>query len=493
MPATPRRAPGDAADTRAAIDRFLEAARTPALFEPGEELLPLSRDNFVCETRAGRLNIQAWDEHRNLSRRVLAVSAESRGKLELCVERFARREGSLILLDLARPSSQDWTRRSARMVFRERFRLMLAREFPAWQINELSTDQDLEHSLSPVYPRALLTEGRRGMAAIACPLETGDAGVLSFGLIWLDYLRRRERRRVIEGLCVFVPSANTANCALRLQWLNPEAARFQLIGYSEQGFAAPVDPRDIGNFDTGLQPCRRPIYDARLASRLTESTDIEQVVRKDGEISFRIRGLEVARTRESDVLFGLAERTPLREHNLEEARRLAREVATLRGGDGPLHRAVPELWLESQVRRHIRDIDPTLLSDPVYGQVPAFTAGDRDLLDLLAVDHSGRLAVVELKASADLHLPLQALDYWARVRWHAARGDFIKAAYFPGIALRTESPRLLLVAPALEFHPTTEVILGYFSPDVHVERVGLGVEWRTRLQVLFHLVGACSP
>jgi hypothetical protein len=101
--------------------------------------------------------------------------------------------------------------------------------------------------------------------------------------------------------------------------------------------------------------------------------------------------------------------------------------------------------------------------------------------------------VVELKASADLHLPLQALDYWMRVKWHLDRGEFTGAGYFPGMELRREPPRLLLVSPSLEFHPTTEVILGYFSRDIELERIGLAVEWRKGLQVMFRLLGAHRP
>jgi hypothetical protein len=490
MPANPRRAPGDAADAQAAIERFLEAARNPALLEPGEDLLSLSRNNFVCEARAGRVTIQAWDERRNLSRRVSAIHSETAGKLELIIERFPRKEGTLLLVDLGRPSNQEWARRSARMVFRERFRLMLNREFPEWSINELSSEPDLEHSLSPVYPRALLTEGQRAMAAIACPPEPGDSGVLTFGLIWFDYLRRRERRRALEALCVFVPAAQAAAVALRLQCLNPRAARFMLYAYSEQTFAAAVDPRDAGNIDTVLEPCRRPVGDAALAQALARSGEVEQIVRNDGEISFRVRGLEFARTEKGSVLFGLDERRPLREHNLEEACRLAREIGALRQNGGHLSAQGPELWLESQVRKKVEEIDASLLGAPIYGQVPAFAGGERGVLDLLAVDRTGRLAVIELKASSDLHLPMQALDYWARVKWHIERGEFGPSGYFPGLQLRPEPPRLLLVAPALEFHPTTETILRYFAPDIDVERIGLALEWRTKLQVMFRARGA---
>ena len=109
------------------------------------------------------------------------------------------------------------------------------------------------------------------------------------------------------------------------------------------------------------------------------------------------------------------------------------------------------------------------------------------------MDHSGRLAILELKATADLHLPLQALDYWIRVKWHLDRGEFRQQGYFPGVELRPDPPRLLLVSPSLEFHPSTETILSYFSPAIDVERIGLAVEWRRGLQVMFRLTGAERP
>ena len=71
----------------------------------------------------------------------------------------------------------------------ERF---LTRQFPAWKLAEISAEQDLEHSLSPVFPRAFLRRGQSGVAAIASTPECLDtSSILSFGLIWLDYLRRR--------------------------------------------------------------------------------------------------------------------------------------------------------------------------------------------------------------------------------------------------------------------------------------------------------------
>jgi hypothetical protein len=211
----------------------------------------------------------------------------------------------------------------------------------------------------------------------------------------------------------------------------------------------------------------------------------------------RVRGIEFAELSASGLFFGISSREPAREYHLGEIARLAEELDRARSVTSdhghPLYRQYPEAWLESMARGDIQTLDATLRPTPIYGQVPAFAAGDRGVLDLLAVDLSGRLTVIELKASADLNLPLQALDYWIRVKWHLDRGEFGGNGYFPGVELRPDPPRLLLVAPAMEFHPTTETLLSYFAPVIDVERVGLAVEWRKGLQVMFRLTGAQRP
>jgi hypothetical protein len=153
----------------------------------------------------------------------------------------------------------------------------------------------------------------------------------------------------------------------------------------------------------------------------------------------------------------------------------------------PLYTRNPESWLESQVRTHIEQLDPSLLAEPLYGQVPAFAAAERGVIDLLAVDRAGRLAVIELKASADIDLPCQALDYWIRVKWHLDRNEFSGKGYFPGTELQSTPPRLLLVAPALEFHPSNQRVLRFFSRQVSVERLGVGLEWQKQLKLMYRM------
>jgi hypothetical protein len=101
------------------------------------------------------------------------------------------------------------------------------------------------------------------------------------------------------------------------------------------------------------------------------------------------------------------------------------------------------------------------------------------------------LAVLELKTSEDIHLPLQALDYWMRVAWHAQREEL--SHLFPAVSLQNRAPKLLLIAPALAFHSSTATLLRYFSPEIDVERIGINEDWRKDFRVVLHLKNADVP
>ncbi len=456
------------------IELFLESSQEPVLCEPGEEFLAITPENFVIEMRGACAQLQAWDQRRNLVRRVIGIESQSRGKLALKVARFGKLSGTLELIDRQIALRDNVPLRSSRLGFREQFRRFLRRQFPAFKLAELTTEADLEHTLSPAYPRALLRQGASAWAAIgaACNASHPD-GVLTFGLIWLDYLRQREPSLALQGLILYLPAASAKTTCLRLLFLHPAVAQYCAYVYDDAGLEERVDLRDYGNLDTHLEPHRRRSHDPPAV----DLAGVETVDVGDGELSFRVHGLEFARTRGSEPLGRLARKRAAQLVRLRSPGAADRREA--------LYRRNPEAWLESQVRRNIGEIDASLLPSPVYGQVPAFAAADRGVLDLLAIDHFGRLAVMELKASEDVHLPLQALDYWMRVQWHVERREFQANGYFPGGELSLEPPRLLLVSPALDFHPSNESVLRYFSPRIPVERVGVGLEWRKELKVMY--------
>ncbi len=490
---------GGPVEIRLAIDRFLQAAKQPALLEAGEESIALSGNNLVLEDRGAALLLQAWDERRNLVRRLSEIESEGRGRLELRAERFGKKFATLTLLDLDRSSRERLELRGARLEFREQMRRFLRRQFSGYKVAELSTEANLEDSLSPAYARALLRDGASAWAAIgAGPDCLNLDGVLSFGLIWLDYLRRRERGLTVRGLILLLPAAREKTTCLRLRHLNAAIADFHVFAYSPDGVEYALDLRDYGNVDTRLEPVcrRRPGAADEIVTALLEKPYVEAVNRPAGEIGLRVNGLEFARTAGETIVYGIETYRVAKTSNLTnsgaEIERLAEGLARFRSADArdklnPLYLKGRELWLESRVRNSLEQIDATLLPSPVYGQTPTLAAGDRGLVDLLAAGRDGRLSIIELKASEDIHLPLQALDYWIRVKWHLDRGEFEPAGYFPDLRLRREPPKMMLLAPALEFHPSNETVLRYFSPGIEVERVGVGADWQREMKIMFRM------
>lgn len=480
-----------------AIDNFLRKSRQPVLMVPGEDPIPITPQTFVLR-HGSAITIECWSDTRNLVRRVRKVLGQKRGFLELEIERFGGRSGTLALVDLADPAHRDAGRRGSRLKYREEFRRSLQRQFPDWRIAELSTEPDLHHTLSPSYPRAFLRKGPTGMAAIGAAQDSlSPAGVLSFGLIWLDYLRHRETRVRVEGLAIFIPVGAEITTCHRVRHLNPQAARFAVFVH-DSGQEDPIDPGDYTNFETHLDACRSAIAEspARVVEwvhQISKISGVERRDRSDGSVSLAVNGLEFARASGDEVLFGLdRKRAGQSQAHLAEIVELAEGLHRMRSArapdhSNPIYARNPEAWLEASVRASVETLDATLHTSPVYGQVPQFASGERSVIDLLVADRDGRLAVLELKATQDIHLPLQALDYWMRVQWHLDRGEFFGRGYFPGIAIAKTAPRLMLVAPALEFHPTNEIVLKYFSPQVPVERIGIGLEWRQDLRIMFRV------
>jgi hypothetical protein len=236
-----------------AIERFLKASKKPVLIEPGEDPFPLASDTFTVNQRASSVTIECWDEKRTLVRRVASVRVEKPGRLELHVEHFGGRTGALTLIDLDRETHCSAARKGARLKYRERFRQSLHRQFPDWRVVELSTEQDLHNSFSPAYPRALLRRGSTALAAIGIAENSpAPAHALTFGLIWLDYLRRREPGLAIEGLVLFAPAGHEHRLCHRVRFLNPNAARYLIFVHDGAGYEQLVDPRDYTNLDTRL-------------------------------------------------------------------------------------------------------------------------------------------------------------------------------------------------------------------------------------------------
>jgi hypothetical protein len=509
------------------IEEYLVDHPAAALLEDGRVLFDMRAARYAVSEQHGRCLLQLWSDERNLVRTV--VEAQERAQ---CLRLATRRMGAAKpqTLELV-PTSDRRTptaRQSARRNYQRLLERVLTRSFIGSKVDGFRSAMDLEHSFGPAYVRGRLLKGTAAEAVIGVgEAESGPMvdGILTLGILWLDHCRQHgDGRRHFGGLKVVVPAGDWRTTAERMAWLNHAAADFQLFTLDERSEElVAVDYRDTGNLESRLVHAFsangtierfQAAIDRLLALVPPAARERVEVRPKSAtEVGLLLHGLEFARarhgfaanafTREDEITFGAgANETPLTAENEPLCRDLFSRLFLSRHADGahtdPLFRLQPERWLESRLRNEIAELLPGLRGDLLYSQVPALTTGDRGLLDLLTLDRNGRLAVIELKAGEDLHLPLQALDYWIRVRAlnndrQPAAGNeggrqlsaFERQGYFAGAEVSPLEPRLLLAGPALRIHPANEPVLRYFSPQVEWELIALTEHWRRELKVVF--------
>jgi hypothetical protein len=506
----------------AALESFLAESPRPVVLEDGKVLFDMREARYKLSTEHGRCTLHLWSEERNLVRRVGATAMRG-GVLRISTHRFGQAKPQTLELVTDRDRRTPSTREATRVKYLRVLERVLLRSFPELKADGFRTAMDLEKSFGPAYTRGSLVQGQKAWAVIAVNEEETQAtvdGILTLGILWLHHCRESgDGRRVYQGLKVIVPRGMAMLTLSRLAWLNPSAAQWELWELDEKTEELEQrDAADHGNLTTRLmhvpneQAARERFAEstARVMALVPETMRevVEQRIRSGTELAFLLHGLEFARVRmgyagnsfqsAQEITFGAgANETPLTDENESSLRELVTRLFDRRiaGGDkrDPLYRMQPERWLESVLRRDVSLIDEHLKMDHVYTQVPAFAAADRGMLDLLGVTDDGRLAVIELKADEDLHLALQGLDYWVRVRWHHLQnadnvtglGEFQRHGYFGGMRLSGEAPRLYLVAPALRVHPATEVVLRYLSPRVEWALVALDERWRAKVKAVW--------
>lgn len=494
-----------AADPKAVIEEYLGAHARAGLevSEDGELLLRLAEKNYDVREAGGDVLLHLWSEERTWVRRVVGVEEHATGRLRLRIERFGRRPGVLTLTIPRAARAGTQARQTARRSYATFFRRLLEREFPRARIENLSAAANLKNSFSGLYTRAVVGTGKSWWAVLgvnAAEEAVTVDGILTYGLIWLAWNRQRAPERAWAGLRLYVPAGRGALTASRLLGLNPAAAPCELYEVDQEEFTCQPISVQPGNWDTRLLPAAWAAEVRRAEASAIERISalapdvIEQVVvpTRPG-LSLRIRGLEFARAVGGEVRFGIGGEQPLRPQNWAKLETLVRELVRRRVAGGrpsdPFYRVQAERWLESLVLADVHTLDPRLERGGLYRQVPAFAAGERGVVDLLGATRDGRLVVIELKASEEIHLPVQALDYWLRVRWLQQRGELASFGYFPGQALRPDPPELLLVAPGFEFHPTTEAVVSFFALEIRVTLIGFNQDWRRGLRVVFRKAG----
>ncbi|HEY1937678.1 MAG TPA: hypothetical protein VGJ33_07080 [Candidatus Angelobacter sp.] len=493
------------------LQEFLAASRSAVVIEDGEVLFDLASAQYSISSEKDRCLFHLWSQERNLVRHVIEAE-EKHGALILTARRFAQARSITMEICRDREQRAPAAQKAARTRYARILERVLRRQTPDWTLDKgrLSTSMDLERSFSPVYARGLARKGRSAFAVLGVNQQETQAAIdasLTFGLLWLQACREREAgRATVEGLRLYVPPGSSVMLRIRLAHLDHSAAKFQLFELDERDESLDqIDYADHGNIDTRLMRCPDPaLVRARFASTVKQVLALapraEAAILSPAEISFRLHGLEITRARltnvpgdfrvQEEVIFGPpGYETRLNKETEPAFVEFIKTVAEARSSQGdrrdPLWRMYPERWLESLVFANVAAVDSSLDAAHVYSQVPAFSASDRAMIDVLTCTREGRLAVLELKAAEDIHLPLQGLDYWARVLWHHGRGEFQQYGYFTGVQLSPLPPLLMLIAPSLRVHPSADTVLRYFSPAIKWTLVGLDERWRDGVRVIY--------
>jgi len=489
------------------LEAFLLEAPHAILLENGEPLFDFQSARYSVSGE-GKCVLHVWSEERNIVRRVLDLEATPR-VLRLTALRFGRSKPETIEICADAGHRSASAQRASRLEYQRLLTRLLEREYPGARIESLSSKPDLEHSFSPIYTRAVVRTGQSAFAVLGVNEAESQASIdaaLTFGMLWMDRQRQHQAGRYhIEGLKLFVPHGQGEIASQRMAHLDAAAAKWQLLQVAEGAESCEeVDVRDHGNLATRLVRAvdRRAAHERfadSIARVRTHVPDANVSVDSASEIVFRLYGLEFARARMAPaadsfrnietIVFGMGPAEYTLDASNEELFRDIIERLTARrhpaGSHGDLlYRLCPERWLESLITRDVRSIDERLDGRYVYSQVPAFTASDRAMLDVLTATIDGRLAILELKADDDIHLALQGLDYWARVRWHQQNGGFVRNGYFAGCEISSAPPLLYLVTPVLRTHPATSVLLKYLSPEIDWQLVQLDEHWRAGIRVV---------
>jgi hypothetical protein len=478
----------------------------------------LPRGNFEFSVEWGKLIFAWWSDEASQSWRVVAYELD-RAELRLQATRGMARE--LAILTLRDPAKWRAVRELENLPLSERRQLyakllshLIAGNFENARVQRATTGADPKRSVVGRYARLLVNTGGETTLVAGVSRTESQAevdGVIAAGLVWLaGFNQSRDEKQRAKRLWFCLPQGRSQTAIERLTLIDAAhlGARVECFEIDESGeemmAVRPATQDELLNAHPRevIWPAASP-GDERWRGRiLSLAPNLIEARRRAGhdDENFAINGLEFARLsggEEAKAKFGVAGlpsegeaagQVTLTESSFSELERLVREIVKYRSADSPdrrhpFYRLRPEAWLESLLRRSLRDFDPTLDGRFVYSQIPTWRGDERSVIDLLTVNHEGRLAVIEIKAGEDAQLPMQGLDYWLRVEQARLRGEFKKRGLFAGVALADRSPLLYLVAPRLRFHRTFATVARCIAPPIEAYQIGVNSNWREGVRI----------
>ncbi|MGI9068873.1 MAG: hypothetical protein ACR2HX_21030 [Pyrinomonadaceae bacterium] len=356
------------------------------------------------------------------------------------------------------------------------------------------------------YARIVLRQKHQRTAVTGSVASSKPSDVdafLSSALLWFKRTSERARQPYVHQLWLLVESdlvkSTIQRIALLRRSLQEAIAVFEVDNEISDPKRIDVPSREdlwkrrLARFPPLPETAPGEVT-ARLITVAPEAIDV--VHARHGE-TLRYFGLPFARVRRvmgsERVWFGVEGSRPrmLDEKTENECTNLVADLiehrsATSSDHHNALYRNAGEAWLESLLRRDITRLDPGLLIAPLHAQFRIARGSTSSVrpVDLLALRHDGRLAVIELKVSESREHVLQGADYWQRVEAHRRRGHITRAKLFDDRKISNDPPLIYLVAPTLRVHPAFNTLAHSIAPDIEIYRFDINEDWRAGVRVM---------
>jgi hypothetical protein len=469
----------------------------------------LVRSEFDVSVAHGRLLLTFWTEKGSRCWKIFAWELNS-DKLLLQASRRMGAERPLIeLVPRAAASAIALTVKAARQARSARLGQLACSLQTGVKLERVSLSPGARRGQPGRYARILLRQKHQRIAvtgSVASSRASDADAFLSSALMWFKRTGERARSPYIQQLWLIVES----------NLVKPTIQRIALLRESlQEAISVWEVDQQLTEMERVDVPAREDLWKRRLArfppvavAELSTTAKqlialapeaIDAVTARHGE-TLRYFGLPFARVRRvlgtERVWFGVegSRRRLLDEKTENEFTSLLTELMDHRSPAASdhrhaLYRNAAEAWLESLLHRDITRLDPGLIIAPLHAQFRTARGGVLGVrpVDLLALRHDGRLAVIELKVSEAREHVLQGADYWQRVEAHRRRGHIARAKLFGNRKISNEPPLVYLVAPTLRVHPAFNLLARSIAPDIEIYRFDINEDWRASVRVMRRL------
>ena len=381
----------------------------------------------------------------------------------------------------------------ARLAYANSIATALLELFPFYKLTRLALNID-NGRLAQIF-----LQRPSGDVAMLCDTTSTmvHEAVMTSAMLWLEKLQ--VRKKPIFELWIAAERKQARNLRKLIGLFNKKTAgRFRIFEISNRDGSFQI--KELGKPELSQLwrekprkislPADAAISETaeRIVAMAPGKTDV--IFSKHGE-TIRYLGLPFARIRKlagrEKAWFGIdRNRRQLSDANSwKELASLIEDLETNRSAAAEnkrheLYRAAPEAWLESILRRNIKQLDANLVLSPIYNQFRAAS----DKIDLLAIRRDGRLVIIELKTSPDRETVFQAADYWRKIELQRRRGELRRIRAFGEAEILDKPALVYVVAPALSFHRD----FGYFAQalnrEIEMWRFELREDWRSEIKVL---------